>query len=127
MEELGYEGWRKKYGDKQDGYNSGGYEWCCENWGTKWSACRVELQEQNERCVHLAFDTAWTPPIPVIAALHKKFPEATLEIEYFECGVGFCGGATWYSKLDAEDMGHEWEAGVPSLEWESKYRGSRGG
>lgn len=24
----------------RDGYNSGGYEWCVENWGTKWSACR---------------------------------------------------------------------------------------
>ena len=27
----------------QDGYNSGGYEWCCDNWSTKWNASHVHL------------------------------------------------------------------------------------
>ena len=27
----------------KDGYNSGGYEWACENWMTKWNACHVHL------------------------------------------------------------------------------------
>lgn len=27
----------------KDGYNSGGYEWCCENWSTKWNASSVHL------------------------------------------------------------------------------------
>ena len=25
----------------KDGYNSGGYEWCCDNWATKWNATHV--------------------------------------------------------------------------------------
>ncbi len=27
----------------KDGYNSGGYEWCCDQWSTKWNACHVHL------------------------------------------------------------------------------------
>lgn len=27
----------------QDGYNSGGYEWSCDNWATKWNASHVHL------------------------------------------------------------------------------------
>ena len=29
----------------KDGFNSGGYEWCIENWGTKWGFCRVQEPE----------------------------------------------------------------------------------
>lgn len=34
----------------KNGYNSGGYEWCCENWSTKWNASSVNLTmyEDNE-------------------------------------------------------------------------------
>src|SRR5512132_365387 len=28
----------------KDGFNSGGYEWRVEEWGTKWPASRVELE-----------------------------------------------------------------------------------
>lgn len=27
----------------KDGYNSGGYDWCCDHWDTTWNACRVSL------------------------------------------------------------------------------------
>ena len=32
-----------------DGFASGGKEWCCENWGTKWNFCRSTLvfEEDN--------------------------------------------------------------------------------
>lgn len=79
----------------KDGFNSGGYEWCIENWGTKWNACRVALGERGEwdgevtQAVH--FETAWSPPEPVVRKAAELFPDLTFTLRYFECGAGFNG------------------------------------
>jgi len=75
-----------------DGYNSGGYEWCLKNWNTKWNACNVELNDNiEEGILTYYFDTAWTPPLPVIKKMSEMFPELKFELRYFECGAGFNG------------------------------------
>jgi len=41
--------WTKKnnkssiYAPFNNGYNSGGYEWCIANWGTKWGICDAKM------------------------------------------------------------------------------------
>lgn len=112
----------EKYGSENDGFNSGGYDWCVRNWGTKWRACEVSINDKR-----VTFQTAWSPPVPVIAALHKKFPTLTLSLEFFECGVGYSGGVTFYSKEDYYDEDKEWEPGIPHVTWEGEYHGTRGG
>ena len=113
----------------KDGFNSGGYEWCCENYGTKWNACGATLTtrkdsakeptQKNIQCsfcqtVHntehmtvwvcqqcgsplpdsqpllafMEFDTAWSPPIPVIEKLASMFSDHVFELKYFEGGMG---------------------------------------
>ena len=32
------------------------YDWCCENWGTKWNSMHGDAY---------SFDTAWAPPVPI--------------------------------------------------------------
>lgn len=63
----------KKYVDNQKEHGAPTwYEWSIKNWGTKWS-----LQEGNvlvNDC-ELSFDTAWSAPLPIVAALSKKFPD----------------------------------------------------
>jgi hypothetical protein len=78
-----------------DGFNSGGYEWCIENWGTKWPANSVVVEEARE-CpagleVLIRFDTAWSPPKPVIVAASMLFPSLVFELRYFDGGAGFRG------------------------------------
>jgi hypothetical protein len=55
------------------------YDWNCENWGTKWNAYAQSIIEQDDDMLQLRFDTAWSPPTPVIEALRdlieKHFPE----------------------------------------------------
>ena len=53
------------------------YDWRCDNWGTKWDVCNVEIMDEGftdlgdpleDDCeAEFAFNcwTAWAPPIPV--------------------------------------------------------------
>jgi len=113
----------------KDGYNSGGYEWTCDHWATKWNAAHAKLslrienarrqvrrQIKCEYChtVHKTdemtvmickqcgsplpdsqpvsalkeFDTAWSPPIPVIEKMASLFPDHEFDLQYFEGGMG---------------------------------------
>ncbi|HEU5085948.1 MAG TPA: hypothetical protein VFT99_00840 [Roseiflexaceae bacterium] len=116
-----------KWGTSQNGYNCGGYEWCHTNWGTKWNAYDVARRDYDGHVV-VTFQTAWSPPKPVIVALALRFPDHTFSLEYFERGMGFCGGFTCLSQEDWWDENDEpWKAGRPVAEWEGEYRGMRGG
>jgi len=90
---------REKFKHMKDGFNSGGYEWCSENWGTKWGICRAELtdeytwelegEERND--LNYSFETAWSPPCPLVVRMSVLFPSLTFELRYFESGGGFNG------------------------------------
>ena len=82
--------YKAKWGTTHDGYNSGGYEWCCKNWGTKWNASGVTLTDSPDD-VCFSFDTAWSPPIQVIEKLASKFPTLNFELKYEERGLNFAG------------------------------------
>jgi hypothetical protein len=74
----------RKYGAKD------WYDWCWQNWGTKWNAFEVEVR-QLEGSAQLAFATAWTPPRPVVRALAVSFPALTFTLDFWEGGAEFCG------------------------------------
>ena len=63
----------------QDGYNSGGYDWCCRNWGTKWNAGDTCFSQKGGRLTY-DFDTAWCSPMPVILKLSKMFPKCDINL-----------------------------------------------
>jgi len=73
------------------GYNHGGYNWCIENWGTKWNFGEVELVWEEDESLTYSFETAWSPPEPVIKKMGEMFPNLGFELEYSEPGVGFQG------------------------------------
>ncbi len=115
-----------KYGSHHDDFNSGGYEWCVNNWGTKWNAYDIKRRDYGGFC--LTFQTAWSPPLPVIAELHKRFPECRITLEFFERGMAFSGGVSYLQSEYAEDDEQGWEPGKPYREWRSDtYCGNRGG
>lgn len=80
-----------------DGFDSGGCEWRVANWGTKWPAARARRDEPGEGseegtvAVVFHFDTAWSPPLPIVRKAAELFPSLSFELRYFECGVG-CNG-----------------------------------
>ena len=83
------EAWLKEHAERpdydwrlqpKDGFNSGGYDWCVANWGTKWPASRVEVEgpvtgyDEKTLEVVFHFDTAWSPPMPVIKRAAELYP-----------------------------------------------------
>lgn len=73
-------------GRPKDGFNSGGYEWCVANWGTKWGSYNVEFSD-GFYGTRFRFQTAWSPPIPVFRKLCEMFPLLGFELNYWECGT----------------------------------------
>lgn len=102
------------FGGLKDGFNSGGYEWCIENWGTKWNAKEAWIIVQSKDEVQLTFDTAWSPPLPIIKRLSELFPEHTFVLNYYEGLMGFQGT---YEVINGQVMEDS----------SSDYQGTRGG
>lgn len=97
----------------KDGYNQGGYEWCCGNWGTKWNAIEPILKI-NKTSIKYYFETAWSPPYPIIAQLSRMYPKLTFTLKYYESGMAFKGILSVKNSIMIK---HE----------ESDYKGCRGG
>jgi len=83
----------------------GWYDWCVNNWGTKWDVGADEGTEKEERYglkatvvpwndkntieASCSFDSAWAPPV----GLYEKLVELGYDVHasYFEPGMCFCG------------------------------------
>lgn len=68
------------------------YNWCCENWGTKWNACRTNTVDDNT----ISFNTAWGTPLPVIARLAETYPNRKIEHWWADEDVGRNDGYAKY-------------------------------
>ena len=90
------------------------YDWCVNNWGTKWNAggdnpdmmVDYDYDEDGDTVIALfQFDTAWAPPLGVMQKLKDDHPELSIECRYHEPGVGFFG--VW---TDGVDRCYEFES-----------------
>lgn len=95
-----------------DGFNSGGYDWCVYNWGTKWWTENVSFGVMSEG-VNVYFDTAWSPSIPVTVELSKRFPELEFTHNFQEEGGDFSG----YEKFKNGENTGRLEGGAYDVEF----------
>lgn len=87
---------KEKYG--VDGW----YDWCIENWGTKWNSYSnwslegVKMEDGDEGyndlkdIYSLGFQTAWSPPIPIVRKLVELTGES-FRMSYYDEGWMFGG------------------------------------
>jgi hypothetical protein len=91
------------------------YQWSLANWGTKWGVFDVREPEMlsSTRAVY-RFDTAWSPPVPLVEAAARKYPSLTFDLRFWEGGCAFKGRL----KVKGDEVIEDWTG---------HYNGSRGG
>ena len=74
-----------------DQYGSGNwYDWCVENWGTKWDVGEAGLTSwEDDLMLSTAFDSAWSPPVGAFRTLESLGFEVLAY--YYEPGMVFAG------------------------------------
>ncbi len=61
------------------------YDWSINNWGTKWNACRAEIEDEGAvkyGYIRITFETAWDAPEPILKKLADMFPLLSLRCEW---------------------------------------------
>jgi hypothetical protein len=60
-------------------------DWCAANWGTDRNAFDVELNGSTTDLgyVIINFETAWSPPVPILERLQEMFPDIAFCCEWF--------------------------------------------
>ena len=84
------------------------YDWCWENWGTKWDIMDGGLAKHREGGDYIItgeFNTAWSPPTETYDEFIKNNPDCSIKSMYFEPGCGFCG---IYDSKDGGNKYWEW-------------------
>ena len=78
--------------EKPNGDKYNWYDWCCNNWGTKWDVdCTYEFRGDHK--IEFGFDSAWAPPIPWLEWVARLFPNLRFSLTYDEPGMCFRGCA----------------------------------
>ena len=68
------------------------YHWNIQNWGTKWDACNVSIEYQDDSQIEIEFDTAWSPPEPICNRLREMFGDlVSVSWFYDEPGMELAG------------------------------------
>lgn len=93
---------------KEDWYN-----WNCQNWGTKWDAYDIDIDDNDDNFTYY-FNTAWSPPLAWLEKIAAKYPNLELNLEYNEPGCDFGGVINYKNGEVIQDESynlseHNWE------------------
>ena len=82
------------------------YDWCVNNWGTKWDINDVYIDNADEPdSIEFAFSTAWAPPVEAFTTWAMSDGRVQFSLEYWEPGCGFVGVTTYDGEyLDTDDV-----------------------
>ncbi len=69
------------------------YEWCVQNWGTKWNAYNCNAAPDANT---MSFLTAWSAPHPILQKLSEMYPDLVVEHQWADKDIGAnCGQRTY--------------------------------
>lgn len=83
------------------------YDWCLENWGTKWSDSETDVLYADSNFIEIYFQSAWSPPIEAFKYISTLFPTLTFVLGYQEQGFGFVGACAYHNGNSFESYSEE--------------------
>lgn len=100
---------------KPEDIGDGWYDWCVDNWGTKWDIGADVGTDKEERYglkatvvgneASCSFDSAWAPPVGLYDVLFEL--GYNVKASYWEPGMAFCGiwdnGFDHYYQYESKD------------------------
>ena len=88
------------------------YSWSIAHWGTKWNSYHNSISDVEPSSFTFEYQTAWSPPTPVLTKLFEMFPRLSFTIDYIDEGWLYAGTMT---SENGELVDHD----VPSSEMNS--------
>lgn len=73
------------------------YDWQYSNWGTKWNANDVYIQDNL-----VTFSTAWSTPYSLLVRLSMKYPDAIFSVQFSDEDFGYNVGE--YTLVNGEEV-----------------------
>ena len=69
------------------------YDWCYQNWGTKWDAYDFSTNEVDEECGYAEYEffTAWAPADGIYNKIVEKYPDVSISWFFDEPGMEYAG------------------------------------
>ena len=68
------------------------YDWRNQNWGTKWDAYSMEIDDDSmPNGFEVEFETAWAPPEEICNAIREQFDDLSISWFYDEPGCEIAG------------------------------------
>ena len=67
------------------------YDWCNDNWTSKWDACDISLDIDEGDFLEYHFDTPWGPPENIYYVLTVQHPNVYVSWFYDEPGMQIAG------------------------------------
>lgn len=95
---------KKKYGAEN------WYDWCCNNWGTKWDVYEIQEWDCHKDVSSICFQSAWSPITPVIEKLSEKFKSLNFTLKYADEGGGFLGYVVYENGRKVMQVEREWKS-----------------
>ena len=68
------------------------YDWCSENWSTKWDAVQLDYNQHDDNSVSFDFDTAWCAPYGV----YNELAEQGFEVEAYYVSFENWDAGEWH-------------------------------
>jgi hypothetical protein len=95
----------KAYSNKQKYGATDWYHWCSSDlpgrWGTKWNSTPMDDPHIYDGSNRIEFQTAWSPPEPVIVRLSEMFPDAQFRNAWADEDIGMNVGEITYQEGEA--------------------------
>lgn len=103
------------------------YEWHTSHWGTKWNGYSLTVTRLDDGNVRLRFQTAWSHPVPIMAALAERHPDITFEVRFADEDLGYnlgqytAAGGTIVGGIAFEEGSREALEFASRLVWGQSY------